>query len=64
MIHVKKWSDCVFLLVLHLSLIHFESVFRHGVEEFSNFISLHIAVQFSQHHSALDEVAAGAWVCF
>ena len=30
------------------SLIHFEFIFVHGVWECSNFILLHVAVQFSQ----------------
>ena len=33
------------------SLIHFEFIFVYGVREFSNFILLHVAVQFSQHRS-------------
>ena len=32
------------------SLIHFEFIFVYGVKKCSNFILLHIAVQFSQHH--------------
>ena len=32
------------------SLIHFEFVSVYGVRECSNFILLHVAVQFSQHH--------------
>ena len=32
------------------SLIHFEFIFVYGVRKFSNFILLHIAIQFSQHH--------------
>ena len=32
------------------SLIHFEFIFVYGVRKFSNFVLLHIAVQFSQHH--------------
>ena len=32
------------------SLIHFEFVFVCGVRKCSNFILLHVAVQFSQHH--------------
>ena len=35
--------------VLCLSLSHFEFIFMHGVRE-CNFIDLHAAVQFSQHH--------------
>ena len=31
-------------------LIHFELIFLYGVKEWSNFIVLHVAVQFSQHH--------------
>ena len=32
------------------SLIHFEFIYVYGVRECSNFILLHVAVQFSQHH--------------
>ena len=32
------------------SLIHFEYIFVYGVRKCSNFILLHVAVQFSQHH--------------
>ena len=32
------------------SLIHFEFIFVYGIKECSNFILLHVAVQFSQHH--------------
>ena len=32
------------------SLIHFEFMFVYGVKECSNFILLHITVQFAQHH--------------
>ena len=32
------------------SLIHFEFIFVHGVRKHYNFILLHVAVQFSQHH--------------
>ena len=32
------------------SLIHFEFIFVYRVRERSNFILLHVAVQFSQHH--------------
>ena len=32
------------------SLIHFEFIFVYGVQKCSNFILLHVAVQFSQHH--------------
>ena len=31
------------------SLIHFEFIFVYGVGKCSNFILLHVAVQFSQH---------------
>ena len=31
-------------------LIHFEFIFVYGVRECSNFILLHVVVQFSQHH--------------
>ena len=32
------------------SLTHFEFIFVYGVRQCSNFILLHVAVQFSQHH--------------
>ena len=32
------------------SLIHFEFFFVYGVRKCSNFILLHVAVQFSRHH--------------
>ena len=32
------------------SLIHLEFIFVYGVRDFSNFILLHVAAQFSQHH--------------
>ena len=31
-------------------LFHFEFIFVHGVRQCSNFIVLHVAIQFSQHH--------------
>ena len=31
-------------------LIHFEFIFVYGVKKCSNFILLHVAVQFSQHY--------------
>ena len=33
-----------------ISLINFEFIFVYSVREYSNFILLHVAVQFSQHH--------------
>ena len=33
-----------------MSLIHFEFIFVYGVRKCSNFILLHVTVQFSQHH--------------
>ena len=32
------------------SLIHFEFIFHYGAKEYSNFILLHVALQFSQQH--------------
>ena len=61
------------------SLIHFEFIFVDGVSQFSNFILLHVAVQFSQHHLlkrlslpplcirasfVTNKVPIGAWVYF
>ena len=39
-------SDLIFR-----SLIHFEFIFVYGVRKCSNFILLHVTVQFFQHHS-------------
>ena len=33
-----------------MSLIHSEFIFVYGVREYSAFILLNVAVQFSQHH--------------
>uniref|UniRef100_A0A8D0NF36 Uncharacterized protein n=1 Tax=Sus scrofa TaxID=9823 RepID=A0A8D0NF36_PIG len=38
------------------SLLHFEFMFVYGVRKCSNFILLHVAVQFFQHHSLLSFV--------
>ena len=60
------------------SLIHFEFIFVYGVRKCSNFILLHAAVQFSQHHLlkrlsaplyilasfVKNRVLTGAWVYF
>ena len=60
------------------SLIHFEFIFVCAVKKCSNFILLHVAVQFSQHHSlkrlslplyilassVRNKVPIGAWVYF
>ena len=32
------------------TLIHFEFIFVYSVREYSNFILLHVAVQFSKHN--------------
>ena len=32
------------------SLIHFEFIFVYGIRKCPDFIHLHVAVQFSQHH--------------
>ena len=56
MIYVKECSAYVFsksFIVSHLtfkSLIQFEFIFVYSVRKYSNFILLHVAVQFSQHH--------------
>ena len=48
------------------SLIHFEFIFVYGVRMFSNFILLHVAVQFSNgtplQYSCLENpMVGGAW---
>ena len=61
------------------SVIHFEFIFVYGVKKCSDFILLHVAVQFSQHHLlkrlslpplyilssfVKKKVLRGAWVYF
>ena len=66
----------VFGLTLRF-LIHFESIFVYSIKKCSNLIILHVAVQFSQHHSlkrlslphcifsfVKSKVPIGAWVDF
>ena len=56
MIYVKECSACVFsrtFIVFGLmlrSLMHVEFVFVYDIRRCSNFILLHVAIQFSQHH--------------
>ena len=52
LIYVIKFSSKSFIVsgLTFRSLIHFEFVFVYGVRKCSNFILLHVAVQFSQHH--------------
>ena len=83
MIYVRKCCLCFPLGVLVSgltlrSLIHFEVIFVYGVRKCSNFILLHTAVQFSQHHllkrlsfphciflpSCQNKVLIGGWVYF
>ena len=45
------------------SFIHFESIFVYGVREWSRFILLYIAVQFSQHH-LLKRLSFFHWMFF
>ena len=47
-----KFSAKSFIVssLIFRSLIHFEFIFVYGVRECSNFILLHVTVQFSQHH--------------
>ena len=45
----SSWSFIVSILTF-MSLIHFEFIFVFGIRECSDFIFLHVVVQFSQHH--------------
>ena len=49
---LPMFSSRIFMIsdLTFRSLIHSELIFLYGVRECSNFIVLHIAVQFSQHH--------------
>ena len=82
MVYVGEWpvfSSKSFIVsgLTFRSLIHFEFIFVYDVRKCSNFILLHVAVQFSQHHLwkglsfsplyilasfVIDELAVGAWV--
>ena len=44
------------------SLIHFEFIFVYGVRKCSNFILLHVAVQFSQHQFIEEAVFAPLYI--
>ena len=45
------FSNCFIVSGLTFrSLIHFEFIFAYGVRKSSNFILLHVALQFSKHH--------------
>ena len=44
------------------SLIHFEFIFVYGVRKWSNFILLHVAVQFSQHRLFEEAVFAALYI--
>ena len=43
-------KSCIVSGLSFRSLIHFEFIFVYGVRKCSNFILLHVAVLFSQHH--------------
>ena len=49
---LPMFSSKTFIMssITYKSLIHLEFIFVCGVRECSNFILLHVAVQFSQHH--------------
>ena len=49
---LPMFSSKTFIMsgVTFRSLVHFEFIFVYGVREYSSFILLHVAVQFSQHH--------------
>ena len=50
--------------VIFTSLIYFELIFAYGVTECSNFILLHVAVQFSQHYLIWDCLPSIIYSCF
>ena len=45
-----SFKSCIVSGLTLRSLIHFQFIFVYGVRKCSNFILLHVAVQFSQHH--------------
>ena len=44
-----SFKSCIMYILTFGSLIHFEFIIVDGVRECSDFILIHIAVQFSQH---------------
>ena len=80
----KECSVCFLLGVLQYPVLHFRSLIRfefisvYGGRECSNFIPLHAAVQFSQHHLlkrlffalcilasfVIDQLTTSAWIYF
>ena len=69
-------SKSFIVSLIFRSLIHFEFIFVYGVRKCSNFVLLHVAVQFSQNHLlkwlslpyciffVKNKVPIGAWVYF
>ena len=49
-LHMFSSKSVIVFCLTFRSLIHFELIFVYGVRECFNFILLHVAVQFSQHH--------------
>ena len=47
---ISLWICINSIIKLFPFCLHFEFIFVYGVKKCSNFILLHIAVQFSQHH--------------
>ena len=43
-------KSCIVSGLLFMPLIHFEFIFVYGIGKCSNFILLHVSVQFSQYH--------------
>ena len=62
---LPKFSSRNFMIssLTFVSLIHFESIFVYGVREYTNFILLHLAVQFS-HGQLLESLSILLWVFF
>ena len=56
MTYVKECTAYVFpqdlnrFFLIFSSLVHFEFIFMYSVRKCSNFILLHVAIQFFQHH--------------
>ena len=55
-------KSCIMSVLMFRSLIHFEFIFVDGVRECSNFILLHVAVQFFQHYLLKEAVFAPLYV--
>ena len=64
-VYVVFWEFYSFRSYIQFkSLIHFEFIFVYGVKQWSNFVLLHVGVQFFQHHYWRDCLFPIVYFCF